>query len=182
MRGSADQFERVVATDFSPVWIAQGQEELGWLYPQLVDRVELKVTSAEEPMPFADASFDVVAAIALIEHVVDVFETVDQIARVCRPGGCAIICVPNLAYVKHLASLVTGRVPLTGAAEYSMAHWREHAWDGGHLHNFTLPALRALLDHVGFDVEEWSGSGRFGRLRRALPALVSNLTVRARRH
>lgn len=114
------------------------------------------------------------------EHVVDVFETMDQLARLCRPGGCAIIGVPNLAYVKHVGGLMVGKVPLTGAIRYDMDHWREHAWDGGHLHNFTLSALRELFDHVGFDIEERVGSGKWARLREKWAPLVGSLIVRAR--
>jgi hypothetical protein len=62
-----------------------------------------------------------------------------------------------------------------------MPFLRTHGWDGHHLHYFTKSALDALLRHVGFKPEQWTGDGRLAKLRRWQHRLVGNLTVRARR-
>ena len=42
-----------------------------------------------EKLPFPDASIDVLILWAVIEHVEDTEQTLDEIARVLRPGGYA---------------------------------------------------------------------------------------------
>jgi SAM-dependent methyltransferase len=46
-------------------------------------------------LPFGDRSFDLVYSMGTIEHFPDYAEAVDELFRVLRPGGTAIIGVPN---------------------------------------------------------------------------------------
>jgi len=46
-------------------------------------------------LPFADDWFDLVISFQVIEHVDDVQAYVDEIRRVCRPGGAVLIVTPN---------------------------------------------------------------------------------------
>lgn len=46
-------------------------------------------------MPFAEASFDVVIANHVIEHVSDQRKTLDEICRVLKPDGVCYVAVPN---------------------------------------------------------------------------------------
>lgn len=55
-----------------------------------------------EPLPFPDASFDVVLCTQVLEHVENVELAGAEIARLLRPGGCALITVPFL-YPTHEA-------------------------------------------------------------------------------
>ncbi len=48
-----------------------------------------------ERLPFADASFDVVTFVDVIEHVADARAAVREIARVLRPGGTLYLFGPN---------------------------------------------------------------------------------------
>ncbi|MHC4504116.1 MAG: methyltransferase domain-containing protein, partial [Planctomycetota bacterium] len=118
---------------------------------------------------------------AVLEHLVDPIAAVDEMSRACRPGGCIVVTVPNVCYVKHIWSLLRGRVPLTGSPRRDIGYWREHGWDGGHLHYFSKKTLDALLRHVGFIPERWTGCGYLSRLRRWYSNFVGNLTVRARK-
>ncbi len=45
-------------------------------------------------LPFADQSFDLVAAFDIIEHVEDDATAFAELARVCRPGGVLLLSVP----------------------------------------------------------------------------------------
>ena len=47
-------------------------------------------------LPFQDASFDGVISVAVLEHVADPRECVEQIARVLKPGGSVYAAVPFL--------------------------------------------------------------------------------------
>ena len=52
-----------------------------------------------ERLPYADASFDVVFSNDVLEHVSDDKACTQEILRVLRPGGRAVIYVPNRLYM-----------------------------------------------------------------------------------
>jgi len=66
------------------------------------------VTGASHQLPFADESFDVVFAHALLEHLADPIETLREFHRVTRPGGFVAICSPDwdaFEYTPHTKNL-----------------------------------------------------------------------------
>lgn len=54
------------------------------------------VRGVGEALPFIDNTFDAVISIAVLEHVKDPFRCAAEIARVLKPGGELICCVPFL--------------------------------------------------------------------------------------
>lgn len=48
------------------------------------------------PLPFEDASFDVVVSFQVIEHIEDDHAFVSEMARVLKPNGIAILTTPNI--------------------------------------------------------------------------------------
>src|SRR5262249_16905842 len=52
------------------------------------------VASAAAPLPFADGSFDVACALAILEHLDDDGAAARELHRVCKPGGHVIAYVP----------------------------------------------------------------------------------------
>lgn len=54
--------------------------------------------SVGERLPFADKTFDIVFSNDVLEHVQDDRECAREITRVLRPGGRAVIFVPNRLY------------------------------------------------------------------------------------
>lgn len=177
----AERFQRAVGFDLSNVRIETARRALAERYPHLGDRVELHVGDADTPFPFVDESFDVVIACAVLEHVVHVFSVMDEIRRVCKPGGYALITVPNMSFLVHVMDLLLGRVPKSGSPTRDMAYWRKHGWDGGHLHVFTQQGLRNLMVHMGFEPEAWSGCAKWAKLRRWWLHLTGHITVLAKR-
>lgn len=136
-------------------------------------RSQLIQVNLNERWPLADATFDVVTCVAVLEHLFDPAFVVGEIARVLKNNGRAIIVVPNIAYFRHRAALLLGRLPETSGDSVG--------WDGGHLHYFTFDALRALLAQKGLSIEKRGGDGMFGELRAKFwPNLsVGNLDIRA---
>lgn len=54
------------------------------------------VRGVGEVLPFVDRAFDAVISIAVLEHVKDPFRCAREIARVLKPGGALVCCVPFL--------------------------------------------------------------------------------------
>jgi SAM-dependent methyltransferase len=54
------------------------------------------VRGVAEDLPFVDGAFDAVVSIAVLEHVKDPFRAAAEMARVLKPGGDLLCCVPFL--------------------------------------------------------------------------------------
>lgn len=141
-------------------WYLEGNEVVG----MDVDREALTEAAAlgiethwgdvEEAFPFPDASFDVVVAGELLEHVREPGGVVAEASRVLRPGGRLVASVPNAFRFKNRARFALGRRPET---------------DPTHLHIFRPDDVRALLRGWD-DVELEFVVGRFVRLHARLMA------------
>jgi SAM-dependent methyltransferase len=80
--------------------------------------------------PFAEASFDCVLALDVIEHVDDDMGILTSLFRVIKPGGHLIITVPAFD-----------------------ALWSEHDEINHHKRRYRAPQLRLLIKEAGFDIE-----------------------------
>jgi SAM-dependent methyltransferase len=56
------------------------------------------VNAAGEYLPYPDSSFDLILSHEVLEHVADDRLAVREMVRVLRPGGRAVIFVPNIGY------------------------------------------------------------------------------------
>ncbi|MEO6263600.1 MAG: class I SAM-dependent methyltransferase [Luteimonas sp.] len=63
---------------------------------EIVDYDTTDVRGVGEVLPFKDETFDAVISIAVLEHVKDPFACAREIARVLKPGGQLMCCVPFL--------------------------------------------------------------------------------------
>jgi 2-polyprenyl-3-methyl-5-hydroxy-6-metoxy-1,4-benzoquinol methylase len=63
------------------------------------------------PFPFVSASFDIVFAGEVIEHIGDIDHFTTEILRVLRPGGSLIVTTPNLASLGRRMMLLFNRNP-----------------------------------------------------------------------
>ena len=110
--------------------------------------IEPVQANVEEPLPFEDATFDVVVAGELFEHLQFPDALVAEIRRVLRPGGVLAGSVPNAFRVQSRLRFLRGRPPED---------------DPTHLRMFSPTALRELL--VAFEqIELHFVGGRFARL------------------
>jgi SAM-dependent methyltransferase len=99
-----------------------------------------------EAASFPSASFDLVHASHLIEHLNDPVSFLDEAARVLAPGGLLALTTPN---ADGFQARLLGR------------GWRSAIYD--HLYLFSSRSLRALLESRGFSVRAqvtWGGWAR----------------------
>lgn len=91
-------------------------------------------------LPFGDASFDAIYSMGTIEHFDETQQAVDEMARVLKPGGRAIIGVPN-RHDPFLRPLFVAALHAVGLYGYGF----EKSYSRAH--------LRRMLEHSGFVVE-----------------------------
>jgi SAM-dependent methyltransferase len=102
-----------------------------------------------DDFPYPNASFDVVMACEIIEHLaMNPVRTLAEIHRVLRPNGAVVITTPNCLSLSRLDGFLEGRgemvdhyVPAFG---YGARHNRE----------YRPHELRELLEATGFVIDE----------------------------
>jgi SAM-dependent methyltransferase len=92
--------------------------------------IETHWADLDQPLDFPDASFDVVVAGELLEHLRDPAPLVAEVRRVLRPGGTFVASVPNAYRLKRRLLFLFGRPPDD---------------DPTHLQMFSPSDVRALL-------------------------------------
>lgn len=92
-------------------------------------------------LPFHAQEFNAVFCLEALEHVIDPLKVLQEIYRVLKKGGYAIILVPSENWLFH--SIVW---PL----------WQlwpgKNIWEHTHLHNFSNGFLEELLSKAGFTI------------------------------
>lgn len=86
------------------------------------------LNAAGENLPFPDSSFDLILSHEVLEHVVDDRQAAAEMARVLKPGGRAVIFVPNRGYPFETHGIYWrgkyrfGNIPLVN---YLPRRWRD---------------------------------------------------------
>ena len=121
------------------------------LHPQL----DLRVVDGEGPWDLPDASFDVVWAGEVIEHVADTAAWLSEVRRVLRSGGRLLLSTP-----------AHGRVAMLRLALSRRALAEHFDPRGEHLRFYSRDSLRELLEDFGFqEVEVRAAAGPPGARR-----------------
>lgn len=133
----------------STLRLLAGYETGRWDTIDFASRTDVELTyRCESPYeyPIPDASYDVVVASSVLEHVPKIWRWMPELSRVCRPGGHVVIINP-VSWHYHLAPIDCWRMYPEGA--------------------------RALFDDAGLDVvlSEW-GSVDLEWLDRITPGPV----------
>jgi SAM-dependent methyltransferase len=130
-------------------------------------------------LPFADATFDLVMANQILEHIKEIYWLLDQISRVLKVGGHFYVGVPNLASLHNRILLLAGRQPtcLNNAS--------------AHVRGFTKHDLLRTLDLCwpkGFEAVGFRGSNFYpfppsiaGPLARLAPQFAVTIFVLLRK-
>jgi len=132
--------------------------------------VHLSAADVNKGIPFEDGYFDCVTMIALIEHFYSPAEIIKEIRRILKDSGKLIIEFPNIGYIKDVLMLMMGRLPYP-------------ARDPGHLHVFTLRAVRRLLAENNFEIRKIRGSGNLHSIRNLWPEkMLSSIIIEAEKN
>ena len=100
-------------------------------------RAEIRIASSLSDAGYEAAFFDEVVIWHVLEHIDDPRGTLEEVARILRPGGRLIVAVPNFS---------SAQARWTGAAWFHLDLPR-------HLYHFPLAALEELLKSAGFAIE-----------------------------
>lgn len=100
-------------------------------------------------LPFKDGRFDIVLALDVLEHVDynDQHKVLEEMKRVLKPNGKALISVPNLAHlISRLSFLIRGKPIRTSSperhiGELTLYEWKRIITD----HKFTINKTKGLF-------------------------------------
>jgi SAM-dependent methyltransferase len=112
--------------------------------------VDVKQGAAEH-IPFADASFDLVTGLDVVEHLDDDIGGLREMQRVLRPGGRVVLFVPAFQF-------------LWGVQD-DISH---------HRRRYTLPELKQKLSESGLTVERAS----YANITFFVPILIGRVLMR----
>jgi SAM-dependent methyltransferase len=137
LRWAADQGARPFGVDIAPDVVQEARAVLKNHRPGFA-------MGDVRALPFGDDSFDLIYSMGTIEHFPEFYQAVKEIFRVLKPGGTAIIGVPNKRD-PFLRPLMVDLLNRFGLYAYGMEK------------SFTHGELQGLLRSAGFEIQGQSG-------------------------
>lgn len=140
----------VVCTDGSKKYV-ENANKLGF---------EARIADFNNPLPFADAEFNLISSLEVIEHVEKAEQFISEMYRILRPGGYLLISTPNYAFVGVRLKMLFGK-PIPG--------------EGYHFRFFTYTTLKKLMKKSGFRIRKEKGISflPFYKLTKKTPSAIS---------
>ena len=159
--------------------------------------IETVKADANNNLPFANNSFDVIVSNQVIEHIIDLDRFVDEVYRILRPNGYAVISTENLSAVHNLFALFFGYQAFSQQISHKkyIRNPISHLYlDGtmpdypGHMRILTYFGLKQLFELYGFEIDKLVGTGIYpfspmvSRVLEGLDPVHANfITVKARK-
>jgi 2-polyprenyl-3-methyl-5-hydroxy-6-metoxy-1,4-benzoquinol methylase len=113
-------------------------------------------------LPLSPQSFDALIMSEVLEHLVDPWATLRELALLLKPGARVMASVPNISHHRVIAELIRGRFELADSGVMDRTHLR---W-------FTPESFVALFAQAGIVVDEWGPVGTPSRKYRLFNALT----------
>ena len=153
-------------------------------------RVQTMKIDVDDLPDEAQGSFDAVLMIALIEHLIDPLQAMQNIRKLLKPGGFVIILTPNIAKYTRRIKLLLGQFPSTASKSEGLTKYSGKPvdlYDEGHLHYFTYGSLSSmLLQRCGYtkvvktpypDGKLFLGRFLHNRLAKLWPELFADVAI-----
>jgi 2-polyprenyl-3-methyl-5-hydroxy-6-metoxy-1,4-benzoquinol methylase len=93
-------------------------------------------------LPYADAYFDVILCLDVLEHTADPWSVLKKLRRVLHPDGVLVASIPNIAFAPVLLKILFDRF------EYE----ESGVLDRTHLRFFTLHTIRNMFESCGYEI------------------------------
>jgi SAM-dependent methyltransferase len=136
----------------------------------------------EEPLPFPDATFEVVVSREGIEHLLAPYRFLREACRVLAPGGTLVVTTPNIMSVDgRLKFFLTGYFPKFRDMLNDREGLRRQEYQG-HVSPIYFWQLVTVLERFGLQVERVGTDTTTGERRphkRLLHRLLAGLIRRA---
>lgn len=126
-----DKVKKYTGIDISQERIKQAEERIKF------DNCSFDVQDAQYPV-FRDSSFDIAAAIEVIEHIPDTHLFIKEINRILVKGGTLIISTPTNLFFRNKL---------------------EDMYKDQHIYEFNIPKLMSILTGSGFSIKSVAGIG-----------------------
>jgi len=113
---------------------------------------------SSDPLPYPDATFDVVTCLETLEHVHDTDHLVREIRRVVKPDGYAVVSVPRIDGLLTIAMLALGLQPPAVECSLRRRYGSPDAGTrvSGHVSHFTRRAIEQLVTMQGFRIDAFA--------------------------
>lgn len=122
----------------------------------VVDAINFVQADLNRPLPIADDSFDVVAALEVIEHLENSYALLREITRILKPGGYAVVSTPNESNLAaRLSYLASG---FYSDAAYVMRVPGPGDFYNPHVNCLPLPTLEYAWRRAGLTMEKFEVS------------------------
>lgn len=123
------------------------------------------------PLPYENLFFDIIHSNQTIEHLIVTRNFVDEIYRLLKPKGYAVISTENLASWHNIFSLFFGWQPFSlavisgfkiGIGNPLSIHKRENVYSSmEHIRIFSYEAFIEIFKERGFTIERVLGAGYY---------------------
>jgi len=137
-----------------------------------------KCNTEVEPLPFEDASFDVVIFNEIFEHLrINPIFTLGEVLRVLKPGATLMLSSPNLRSLDGVLNFLLWNQAYSCCGDiYAEYQKLEKIGHMGHVREYTTTEVIGFLEKVGFRITDVIFRGKFySTPKRAITRFFPNL-------